>query len=150
MQSRFFRWFETLEQRRLLTAGDLDPTFGAGGKVLTDFPATTNDAAIGAVIQPGGRAVILTPSGLARYKSDGSPDASFGSGGTAPIAAYRPNALALLPDNSIIVLGYPLGANADDFVLARYTADGAPDLSFGEGATNLVVNPRFGGPDTFG
>ena len=28
---------EALEDRTLLTAGDLDPTFGVGGKVLTDF-----------------------------------------------------------------------------------------------------------------
>ena len=30
---------EPLEDRRLLSAGDLDPTFGVGGKVLTDFGA---------------------------------------------------------------------------------------------------------------
>src|SRR5262245_33122352 len=31
---------EPLEARTLLNAGDLDPTFGIGGKVLTDFVGT--------------------------------------------------------------------------------------------------------------
>src|SRR5689334_21767608 len=31
---------EPLEPRRLLSAGDLDPLFGTGGKVVDDFPAS--------------------------------------------------------------------------------------------------------------
>ena len=34
---RFQPRLELLEARVMLSAGDLDPTFGTGGKVLTDF-----------------------------------------------------------------------------------------------------------------
>ncbi len=36
-QRRRRMFFEALEDRRMLAAGDLDPTFGVGGKVTTDF-----------------------------------------------------------------------------------------------------------------
>ena len=44
---------ERLEDRVVLTAGDLDPTFGIGGWSLTDFPSSvsTNDSGRGVAIQ---------------------------------------------------------------------------------------------------
>src|SRR5438445_3455918 len=45
---------EELEARRLLNAGDLDPTFGVGGKVLTDFVGPIDAAAVAAVVQTDG------------------------------------------------------------------------------------------------
>ena len=69
---------EQLEDRTLLTAGALDPTFGLGGKVTTDF-GSRDDGAAGAVVQPDGKIVAvgwsLQPGtnydfALARYLGD--------------------------------------------------------------------------------
>src|SRR5882762_6084938 len=75
-----------------LHAGDLDPTFGTGGKVVTDFgegPVNANSTAI----QPDGKIIAAgstLPTGpfgasddfaLARYNPDGNLDPSFGAGG---------------------------------------------------------------------
>ena len=37
----------------VLIAGGLDSTFGIGGKVLTDFPASASDSGADVAIQPG-------------------------------------------------------------------------------------------------
>jgi len=70
------------------TAETLDPTFGTGGKVTTDFGGTGATARTVAV-QANGQILTAGVAGfngvsnfaLARYKSDGTLDASFGSGG---------------------------------------------------------------------
>src|SRR4051812_39045428 len=49
---------EPLEARRLLSAGDLDPTFGAGGKVVSDL-ADARDTARAAVVQSDGKTVVV-------------------------------------------------------------------------------------------
>src|SRR5262245_21666952 len=72
----------------LAADGELDKTFGNGGKVITDIGAACFEAALG--IQPDGKIVVagrdrgLYPSedfGVERYNSDGSPDTTFGNGG---------------------------------------------------------------------
>src|SRR5437868_14905206 len=68
--------------------GDLDPTFGSGGKVGTAI-GSGHDDANAMVLQPDGKIVAggWTVSGanylfgLARYNSNGTLDTSFGSGG---------------------------------------------------------------------
>ena len=76
-------------------AGDLDPTFGIGGKVMTDFVAgpATFETANDVVIQSDGKIVAAgtgfsSPTSdvdfiVARYNTDGSLDATFGNGGTS-------------------------------------------------------------------
>src|SRR5262245_35869100 len=68
--------------------GDLDPSFGAGGKTITDF-GSQGDQAFAVAIQVDGKIVVggkaTTASGddfaLARYTSEGVLDiAAFGSG----------------------------------------------------------------------
>src|SRR5262245_56152180 len=64
--------------------GDLDPTFGVGGIVITDFSGG-GDYAFTLALQSDGKIVAagrtITGLALARYNSDGSLDTSFGSGG---------------------------------------------------------------------
>jgi len=84
------RMVEALEHRRLLSAGDLDPTFGAGGKVLTDLPGSLSVTAASAVLQPDLKIVVFgqaqragdpdTDFLVARFNEDGSPDPTFGGG----------------------------------------------------------------------
>src|SRR5262245_42515997 len=65
--------------------GDLDTSFGDGGKVMTDFGAAEVAAAM--AIQPDGKLVVAGRTtananiALARYLPNGSLDAGFGSGG---------------------------------------------------------------------
>ena len=80
---------ESLEPRCLLSAGDLDPSFGVAGKVTTSF-GTSSAQATTIAIQSDGRIVVAGYSSiggdndfaLARYKSDGSLDTSFDDDGT--------------------------------------------------------------------
>src|SRR5215468_9237902 len=70
------------------TPGTLDSTFGTGGKVTTDFGGT-GAAARTVALQADGKILTAGVAGfngvsnfaLARYNSDGTLDASFGSGG---------------------------------------------------------------------
>jgi uncharacterized delta-60 repeat protein len=114
--------------------GDLDPTFGSGGKVITTFPGQVGNlaGAYAVALQPDGKIVAAGWAGvqfaLARYNPDGSLDTTFGSGGrvrTSLGGSARGRALALQPDGKIVVAGTP------GFRLARYNPDGSPDLDFG-------------------
>src|SRR5215218_5083616 len=68
-------------------AGDLDATFGSGGKVFTDFGSTRDSAGRTVAIQGDGKIVVAGFShlrggdeedfALARYNRDGSLDQSF-------------------------------------------------------------------------
>ena len=126
--------------------GDLDPTFGSGGKVTTDFGGGS-DVAIGVALQPDGKIVAAgttsTPGvggfsdfALARYNSDGSLDATFGSGGKVTTDfGGGAEAVALQPDGKIVAAGSasPGATIFSDFALARYNPDGSLDATFGSG-----------------
>jgi uncharacterized delta-60 repeat protein len=125
----------------LALPGDLDPTFGTGGLVTTDF-ASTNDEAIAVTPQYGGRVVAAGETdgdfGLVRYKKDGTVDLSFGSGGKVdtPFAGFAQAIDVIrLPSNEILAAG---GAGGD-FALARYDKDGALDAGFdGDGKVTTL------------
>jgi uncharacterized delta-60 repeat protein len=131
----------------LAAAGDLDPSFGTGGKVLTDF-AGSSDSVADLVLQPDGKIIAGGKAGpqgaLARYNPDGSLDPSFGSGGKLTSDLGVVYALALQPDAKIVSAGSTEAglAPAGDFALARYNPDGSLDTSFGSGGT--VTTDFFG------
>jgi uncharacterized delta-60 repeat protein len=133
---------------RYTSDGTLDPAFGAGGKVTTDFGTSDDDAtavalqADGKIVAVGGRipsTSVTRDFALARYNPDGSPDPSFGTGGkitTDFAGAYDlAEAVALQPDGRIVAAGLSgvFAQNLFDFALARYNPDGSPDPSFGTG-----------------
>jgi uncharacterized delta-60 repeat protein len=150
----FLPCLEALEDRCLLSAGALDPTFGNGAGYVTTSTSSGNDYARSVLIQPNGDIVALgraqnsngTSSELAavRYNPDGSLDTSFGSGGLA-LASFGSN-LVYGPSAAL----YPPGtANAGEIVqvgsfgtnnqvLVRYNTNGTLDSSFGTGGE--VVN----------
>lgn len=137
--------------------GSLDPTFGDGGQVVTEF-SNSVDAAYAVVIQPDGKIIAAgyataDPTqnfALARYNTNGSLDATFGSGGKVTTdfsnrydKAY---ALALQPDGRIVVAGYATNSiTAEDFALARYNTDGSLDTTFGSGGK--ITTDFYGGLD---
>jgi len=139
------------------TPGDLDPSFGSGGAVLTDFG--NESTAFALALQPDGKIVAagtylvpLSNAGrsfaLARYNPDGSLDATFGSGGKV-ISAFGnqadANALVVQADGKIVVVG--LG-NAD-FGLARYNPDGSLDATFGNGGKTTKTFDCYSGAEAF-
>jgi uncharacterized delta-60 repeat protein len=124
--------------------GSLDTSFSADGKLTTDFSQGEDLAWIVAVqadgkIVAGGDALGGNPTwALARYNTDGSLDTSFGGDGTVTtnFTSYPEDllALAIQPDGKILAAGGSgYGDPDENFVLARYNADGSLDMSFGTG-----------------
>jgi uncharacterized delta-60 repeat protein len=144
---------------RYNTDGSLDATFGVGGKVTTDF-YQRGDAANAVVIQSDGKIVVGGTTrnsilhqfqlGLARYNTDGSLDAAFGTGGLVSTTILGLDdeilALALQTDGKIVAAGYTyIGGLNYDFAIARYSGtDGSLDASFGTGG---IVTTDFAGGD---
>jgi uncharacterized delta-60 repeat protein len=138
------------------TSGALDPTFGTGGRVRTDFGGRF-DEALAVAIQSDGRIVVAGSSSdatgsdmaVARYNSDGTLDPSFEGDGTALVdfgSEASARAVALQPDGKVVLAGWvsqPVGGGCcvADFALARLTSAGALDSSFdgdGQVATDFL------------
>jgi len=112
--------------------GTVDPAFGNGGFVTTDFAGATDDIAYAMTLQSDGKLVVAGRTGeypendfaVARYNSDGQLDETFGVAGkvvsdfSSIDDAYG---VALDPNGKIVVAGiaFPNGANFD-FTVARY------------------------------
>ena len=127
------------------TPGSLDPTFGNGGKVLTDLGVGAGVPS-DAVLQPNGDIVISGGFGVARYLPTGKLDTTFGSGGLASTGfagGESGTGVALQPDGKIIWVGsqgnpsFPAGGTFS-FAVARFTANGTLDTSFGTGGQTSV------------
>ena len=150
---------ESMERRLLLSAGDLDPTFGDGGEVL--LPAVSGsliEVVNATAVQPDGKILIAGSAGtfsesgqgdffLERLNSDGSVDTSFGAQGVSMTdfgGVAQAKAILIQPDGKI-VLGGPdqsaYNAPQSEFALARYNPDGSPDTSFGTGGKVLTQIP---------
>lgn len=131
----------------LLSAGDLDTTFGTGGLVTSSLGQT----AAAAVVQPNGKVVVggQTPGGfgLARYTTSGAPDPSFNGSGATATTFGRDNALlgavALVPggaataDKKVVAVGtistaLKTGGTDYSMAIARFNADGTLDTTFGD------------------
>jgi uncharacterized delta-60 repeat protein len=124
--------------------GSLDTGFGTGGTVTTDIGTSSLDIANAVAIQGDGKIVAAGGANtgtldfaLARYNSDGSLDAGFGTGGKVTTAigtgADLANAVAIQGDGKIVAAGKAANGGNDDFALARYNSDGSLDTGFGTG-----------------
>ncbi|MGC0329816.1 putative delta-60 repeat protein/putative repeat protein (TIGR01451 family) [Streptomyces sp. SAI-170] len=159
---------ETFETRFTVTRfnpdGSFDTGFGSGGVVLTSLPATQGSGEAHAVQLYGdGRILVAGLSGfeygpsdfaVARYHSDGSLDTDFAGDGTVTTAfangASAAYDVALQSDGKIVAAGrgrYNYPANASDFAVVRYTADGSLDTGF-DGDGKVVTG--FGEADSAG
>jgi uncharacterized delta-60 repeat protein len=148
----------------LAGAGDLDPSFGGDGTVLTGFEAGSHEGASAVAVQPDGKIVVVGSTtsvavsefALVRYEPDGSLDPAFGAGGRV-VTDLGPgsgvaSAVALQADGKIVVAGQSI-ASTRDFAIARYMPDGSLDPSFGgdgvvltdvggeDGASGVAVQP---------
>jgi uncharacterized delta-60 repeat protein len=138
--------------------GTLDPSFGSGGRVVTDIAGSFDEAHALAVqggkLVAGGTAFTGTTSdfALARYRQDGTLDPTFGAGGkvTTDVSEGAPggddvvNAL-VVQDGKLVAAGFAFPGSSFDFALARYRPNGALDATFGSGGT--VTTDFAGGED---
>ena len=138
LRVRHALYCEQLESRRLLSAGQLDPTFGNNGFAQSElFPGGT---AYAVALQADGK-VIAGGTGfdLARFNSDGNVDRTFGVGGRAVAKVDgNINALAVQKDGKIVAAGF----EGKDFALARYLPNGKLDASFGSHGIATVAFSR--------
>src|SRR5262249_53081515 len=114
---------EIMEDRRLLSPGGLDPTFGNGGKMTMDFGTNSpNDAEARAmVLQPDGKTILVgsaqpvSPNydfAIARLTPNGTFDPAFNAVGKVTVGfdiggngKDRAFGVALQPDGKIVVVG---------------------------------------------
>ena len=132
----------------------------ASGQIETRFSAFVDSRSemVGLVVQPDGKTVTLhrgatikVGAELRRFNADGSLDASFRNERwlvSAPVVADA-NALLLLADGRFLVgarlatgtTAWTVAPEEPDLVLARFTADGALDTTYGtRGATLTPVD----------
>jgi uncharacterized delta-60 repeat protein len=148
---------------RYNTDGSLDKTFGKNGKVITDFNKN-NDRAGSCTIQSNGKILVVgstanpinpnqTDFAIARYKTDGSLDSSFGSFGELIIdfdnRSDYASCVALQEDNKIVVTGYTSLENGIEshMALVRLNTDGAIDSTFG--TNGKIINADFNNDANF-
>jgi len=128
---------ERLEERRLLSAGDPDPSFGVGGVATADFGGA--EAARAIAVQADGRTVAVGGRAMARFTAAWALDPTFSGDGKVTVP-FEARAVAIDPaTNKVYVAG--VAAGADDFAVARYSGAGALDATFGTGG---VVVTGFG------
>src|SRR5688500_13045752 len=117
---------ERLERRVVLAAGDLDPSFGEGGKVTTDLDGQVSDSDTPIAVLPraDGKVVVVAdavdfqsdPQGethraaVVRYNADGSLDSNFDGDGVVFTAIegwedFSPKDAALMWDGGVLVHG---------------------------------------------
>ncbi|MBK8039987.1 MAG: cadherin-like beta sandwich domain-containing protein [Verrucomicrobiaceae bacterium] len=129
--------------------GSIDPDFGTTGIVGAPI-GTSNDYGHAVAVQADGKTVVagfidsatINDFAVARFNTDGTPDASFGTGGKVTIDFFGDSdygrAVALQPDGKIIVVGQAYTGGRRFFALARLTTTGQPDPSLTGGIGRMV------------
>lgn len=132
--------------------GDLDPSYGSGGKATVDL--TSNEGAFALRLQPDGKLVLggyddsskkYRMSAVFRLNQDGSRDLGFHVNGETQFdlgSASVFNAVALQSDGKVVLAGQTT-ATGGDFTVGRVNADGSPDTTF-SGPTGAGTVQFFG------
>jgi uncharacterized delta-60 repeat protein len=130
--------------------GDLDPTFGSGGRV----GLLTGEEEVlvkGVAVQPDSKVLLAGGEDpgegpgntiVVRLLANGELDPGFGQNGKATLTiagGSEARAVAVQPDGKIVVVGDAKPGATYDFMIARLNADGSPDGSFGGGDGIQVV-----------
>jgi uncharacterized delta-60 repeat protein len=146
---------ESLESRRLLSAGDLDPSFAGDGAATIDLPGSLQDSGLAVAVQGDGKFVVASVSdqhmAVTRYLPNGSLDTGFGTAGAAhfrfgqPIEVPRDIAIDSL--GRIVVAGVSeRSTKVGDFAVARLTPAGQLDPSFdGDGKALIDFGGNYDG-----
>lgn len=152
------RWYVA----RFTADGVLDTSFAAGAGYATFFGTFASNRAQGVAIDASDRIIVSgqvtwqvsggkkpkyeSDFGVIRLLTDGTLDTSFGSGGTV-LTGFQTTGLS---DHAYTALAQPdgkvlAGGNSNTFVaLARYTASGALDTTFGNGTGKTMFSVGSG------
>jgi uncharacterized delta-60 repeat protein len=134
----------------LAAAGDLDPTFGTGGKTITsaaqgfasirDIAVQENDRIVAAGARNGAFTVM-------RYTAMGELDPTFSDDGIATASFSEEDSaygVAIQPDGKIVAVGTM--AFGEAVAIARFTSGGALDATF-SGNGKARTRAGFAGED---
>jgi len=145
--------------------GTLDKTFGAKGRVTTDFNNSQDITSSGQALalQPDGKIIVAGTSAngsdnnfaVVRYNSNGLLDSTFGTAGkvTTDFGSTLDNAysVAVQENGKIVVAGYAYDGINIGIALARYNSDGSLDptldtdgrviINFGGSPVSAVIQP---------
>lgn len=140
---------------RLNSNGSLDNTFDGDGMANALAPSAFSSEIRDMALQADGK-IVVTGHGIysglfkivtARFNTTGSPDLTFDTDGfnTVPVDPYYNYATGVVmqADSKILICGHsndPSGG-PDEFVVARYLANGSYDPAFGTGG---VAYPNTG------
>jgi uncharacterized delta-60 repeat protein len=136
--------------------GDLDMTFGTGGKQTLNLGGT--DRATDVLVMSDGRLLVVgstaaTDAGhndfaIGRFTASGAPDTSFNSSGHVTRGTPGVNdiggGVVVQADGRIVVAGY--GGPSQDFIAKRLNANGTVDGTFAGGTGTSDID--FGGAET--
>ncbi len=122
---------------RLLPNGAADPSFDGDG--LATATVAGAEAGNSVMVLPDGRYVVAGSHdddfALVRFLANGAWDTTFGTSGLASASFGAPvtaDEAVLLPNGKLMLAGSTTDAGAaQDFLLARFHAEGALDATFG-------------------
>lgn len=136
--------------------GTLDASFGTAG-TATVSPTKSTNIANSISLQTDGKIVVGGSSmntssfdfSVARFNANGTLDNTFGTNGTIVHSigvADGINALAIQSSGKIVAAGSAMISNNRNFTLARYTAAGVLDNTFGvNGVVTTSLGPSMAG-----
>jgi uncharacterized delta-60 repeat protein len=147
-----FEQVSNLALARYDSHGSLDTSFGTGGKVSVNLcQSQTGCGSGGDGLGDGIRDLRILPNGkilgvgangidnlIIRLNPNGSLDTTFGNGGfLVPALGLSGHlfAMELAENGKFLAVGTAFVASADDFLLAKFNADGSLDTTFGNGGS---------------
>jgi uncharacterized delta-60 repeat protein len=135
---------------RLNSDGSLDTSFGNGG--LTTAPGVPTGFGFSAgpiLVEPNGKILLggtaseiayrseIFQTVLAQYEPNGSPDTTFGNGGSIRVAGSQgETTMALLTSGDIITVNWA--------AIAQFSPSGAPRSSVAGGVPAVIAGSAFG------
>jgi uncharacterized delta-60 repeat protein len=137
------------------TPGELDQTFGNGGKVVTPISEPFSGGVSAVVVQSDGK-IVSTGNTLnfflVRHNSDGSIDNSFGvNGKVRHFFSFDGDSisksLVIQSDGKIVIAGTAFDSNKFNLAIARFHSNGNIDTTFGvqgKFTTDLSPNTNIG------
>jgi uncharacterized delta-60 repeat protein len=142
---------EAIERRVLMSAGDLDFSFGVDGFVL--LPGSTGFETV--IARPDGKVLavrLVSPSGaggvlIDQFDADGSPDTSFGGGDGQVTLDFAEGteqhvvAFAAPGGKFVVATNVTLSDGTSRVGLARFHPGGTPDGTFATAGRRIIGPP---------